>query len=138
MGQIGRVSYELLRQLDLERPVYGFEINFGLIREIKIPSYTASSRHPSLSRDLSFIFPCQVSSQTIIDAIRESAGELLINLELIDLYKENPETSTKKSLTFRLTLQSNSRNLKDEDADAVARSVVSRISAEYDGVLRSS
>jgi phenylalanyl-tRNA synthetase beta chain len=127
----------LLRQLDLERPVYGFEINFGLIREIKIPSYTASSRHPSLSRDLSFIFPCQVSSQTIIDAIRESAGELLINLELIDLYKENPETSTKKSLTFRLTLQSNSRNLKDEDADAVARSVISHIDAEHDGVLRS-
>ena len=137
VGQIGRVSYELLRQLDLERPVYGFEINFGLIREIKIPSYTASSRHPSLSRDLSFIFPCQVSSQTIIDAIRESAGELLINLELIDLYKEKPETSTKKSLTFRLTLQSNSRNLKDEDADAVARSVISHIDAEHDGVLRS-
>ncbi|XXK29400.1 hypothetical protein ACMAZH_06635 [Arenicellales bacterium nBUS_45] len=91
-----------------------------------------------MSRDLSFIFPDGTSSQTIIDAIRQSAGDLLINLELIDLYKENPKTSTEKSLTFRLTLQSNSRNLKDEDADAVAHSVVSRISAEYEGVLRSS
>ena len=138
VGQLGRISHDILMHLDLDQPVYAFEINFGLIREIKIPGYTSSSRYPSLSRDLSFIFPDGTSSQTIIDAIRRSAGDLLINLELIDLYKENPKTSTEKSLTFRLTLQSNSRNLKDEDADAVAHSVVSRISAEYDGVLRSS
>ncbi|XXK23389.1 phenylalanine--tRNA ligase subunit beta [Arenicellales bacterium nBUS_48] len=137
VGQMGRISHEVLTHQDLDQPVYAFEINFGLIQEIKIPSYMSTSRFPSLSRDLSFIFPYEAPSQTIIDAIRQSAGDLLISLELIDLYKEKPETSTKKSLTFRLTLQSNSRNLKDEDADTVARSVISHIDAEHDGVLRS-
>jgi phenylalanyl-tRNA synthetase beta subunit len=39
-------------------------------------------------------------------------------------------------MTFRLTLQSDYRNLTDEEVEAVARSVVAEIAANLGGELR--
>ena len=60
-----------------------------------------------------------------------------MQLELIDLYTDTGIESGEKSLTFRLTLQSNSRNLTDEEADRLIDAVLKRLSDQIGAALRS-
>ncbi|MBE31233.1 MAG: phenylalanine--tRNA ligase subunit beta, partial [Acidiferrobacteraceae bacterium] len=69
--------------------------------------------------------------------IKSAASELLVQLELIDLYTDTGIETGKKSLTFRLTLQSNSRNLTDEEADHLIDAVLKRLSDRIGAELRS-
>ncbi len=89
-----------------------------------------------MTRDLSFEFAESVEAFEVQSCIEKVGGELLRGTEVLDAYKEKDSKSTKKSMTFRLTLQSDYRNLTDEEVEAVARSVIAEITANLGGELR--
>jgi phenylalanyl-tRNA synthetase beta subunit len=62
----------------------------------------------------------------------------MVALELIDLYEAPEVGDRKKSLTYRLTLQSNYRNLRDDEVDRLIEVVLEDIRKEIGGELRSS
>ena len=61
----------------------------------------------------------------------------MVTLELIDLYEGSAIGDQKKSLTYRLTLQSNYRNLTDEEADQLIVTVLASLGEQVGAVLRS-
>ena len=135
-GYIGRVAHALLNTVDIDRPVFAFELAWDAIRERPIPRHHPVSRFPQVTRDLSFEFAESVEAFEVQSCIEKVGGELLRGTEVLDAYKEKDSKSTKKSMTFRLTLQSDYRNLTDEEVEAVARSVVAEIAANLGGELR--
>ena len=137
IGWLGRINHHLLQTVDLDRMVYAFEINWDAICQTKIPSHQPTSRFPFVTRDLSMIFADDVAAMDVENCIKAAAGALLAGVEIIDLYKEKNAQSTEKSLTFRLTLQADYRNLTDEEADDIVRNVVRDVGATTGGQLRS-
>ncbi len=67
----------------------------------------------------------------------ESAGgNLLVGVELFDLYRGNPLPVGQKSLAFRLTYQSMEASLRDADAAKLRERIIRRVEKETGGKLR--
>jgi phenylalanyl-tRNA synthetase beta chain len=135
-GWVGRISPKLQEFVELESPIFAFELDWDLINKTKIPEFLPASRFPAIGRDLSFVFSNDIAAATIGACIRESAGELLVSLELVDIYRGKGIKEGQKSVTFRLTLQSNSRSLTDEEADNITGRIIAAIASGLDGELR--
>ncbi len=137
IGRLGRISEALLADLDINGPVFGFELDWERINQRNIPQHCAASRYPAVSRDISIVIAKETSSDAVRKCIEAAAPELMIALDLIDAYQDSAIGDEKKSLTYRLTLQSNYRNLTDEEADRVVETVLGKLKAELEGELRS-
>ena len=135
-GWVGRISPKLQEFVELESPIFAFELDWDLINKTKIPEFLPASRFPAIGRDLSFVFSNDIAAATIGACIRESADELLVSLELVDIYRGKGIKEGQKSVTFRLTLQSNSRSLTDEEADNITGRIIAAIASGLDGELR--
>ena len=137
IGRVGRISPDLLEEVEIVVPVFGFELDWAKIETTEPPRFNAVSRFPMVARDISIVIPEETVSADAAAIIESAAGDLLVQLELIDVYTDVGIESGKKSLTFRLTLQSNSRNLTDEEADHLIDAVLTRLSDQIGAVLRS-
>ena len=138
IGRIGRISTVLLTELDIAGPVFAFELDWELLQQGQIPEYSAASRYPAVNRDISLVVRKDTPAVAVQACIRSSAQALMVALELIDLYEAPEVGDQKKSLTYRLTLQSNYRNLTDDEVDRLIEAVLEDIREEIGGELRSS
>ena len=105
--------------------VHGFELDFAKMLECVALSslrYSAPSRFPSMVRDVSLFVPIATRAGDVEAVIRAHAGALIRMVSLIDVF-EKPEEA-KKSLAFRMVLQSDERTLSDEEANAVVDRVI--------------
>ncbi|MFC1802104.1 hypothetical protein ACFLY7_01555, partial [Patescibacteria group bacterium] len=88
----------------------------------KFKLYKTSSKYPSIGRDIALFVPTETEAGVVEEEIKKSAGELLVDLKLFDIFQK-PD-SDKKSLAFSLVLQSNERTLSDEEANGVNSNVI--------------
>ena len=72
----------------------------------------------------------------VLDMIRDSAGDLLVELELFDIYRGENLGKSKKSLAFSLTFQSESSNLTALEVDALTGKIIRNLGSELDAQLR--
>jgi phenylalanyl-tRNA synthetase beta chain len=135
-GWIGRISPQLQEFVELESPIFAFELDWDLINKSNIPQFSPASRFPVIGRDLSFVFSNDITAAKIRACIRKSAGELLATLDLVDIYRGKGIKEGKKSATYRLTLQSNSRSLTDKEADNITGRIIAAIASDLGGELR--
>jgi len=94
--------------------------------------YVAFSRHPVAVRDITVELPADsgVEAATLTRAIREAAGVLLVDLDIVDAYRR-PDDG--RAITWRLTLQASDRSVTGEEANAAqerARHAAYRLIAE--------
>ena len=68
--------------------------------------------------------------------IRAAGGDLLVDLDLFDLYRGDKLPAGAKSLAFRLTYQSQATNLRDADVAKLRERIVRRVEREVGGKLR--
>ncbi|OGG79594.1 hypothetical protein A3A39_02080 [Candidatus Kaiserbacteria bacterium RIFCSPLOWO2_01_FULL_54_13] len=87
--------------------------------------YTSFSKYPFIVRDISLWVPAGTKSGEILEIVRVEAGELLVRSELFDTF----EKGEKKSLAFRLVLQSFEKTLTDEEANAVMKRIYTVVKA---------
>ena len=107
----------------------GFELDFVkmvTLSDIEV-RYTVPSRYPSIIRDVSLFVPMHTKAGDVEAVIRSAMGALVRSLSLIDVF-EKPEEG-KKSLAFRMVLQSFEKTLSDDEANAVGANVISALEA---------
>jgi phenylalanyl-tRNA synthetase beta chain len=109
--------------------INGFELDFAKMVELMNDSmvYTAPSRFPSIIRDISLFVPMTTKVGDVKAVIAKAMGEIVRTVELIDVF-EKPEEQ-KKSLAFRMVLQSFEKTLADDEANAVSNSVIAALEA---------
>jgi phenylalanyl-tRNA synthetase beta chain len=74
--------------------------------------------------------------QALLDRIRASAGPLLTDLVVFDIYRGKGITPGRKSVAIGLNLQDISRTLTDVDTDAVVAQVVTDLEREHNAAIR--
>jgi phenylalanyl-tRNA synthetase beta chain len=136
IGHIGLLRPDIQEVLDFDFPVYLFEIHLNAICHRVIPTYRRVSRYPWVSRDISVVISEQIPAGKVEKAIWAAGGRLLTSVRLFDVYVGKPIEKQKKSLSFRLTLQSSSRNLTDREVETVLRRIVTALQ-KLGGQLRS-
>lgn len=82
------------------------------------------SRMPSSDLDLAFVLDDDVPAEKLEKAIRQGAGNLLVDLELFDVFRGPTLARGRRSLAYRLRLQAADRNLTEADVAGVRNAVV--------------
>src|SRR5690606_9061790 len=86
LGWIGELHPRLLRTLDLDGPVLGFELDLEPLCRRAIARPQALSRYPSVRRDIAFVAPQAASWAALEATIRRAGGPLLAEVRLFDRY----------------------------------------------------
>jgi len=136
VGYIGSLHPNKQRALDLPKPAFLFEIVMGELTSALLPKFSPLSRFPEVSRDLAMVVDKQHCVADLERSIRKSAGDVLKNLKLFDVYSGEGIDPKRKSLAFSLTFQHASRTLKDEEVNTSVTSVVRCLEEEFGANLR--
>jgi phenylalanyl-tRNA synthetase alpha chain len=95
------------------------------------------SKYPPVIRDISFIVPKTFSPNDYFDLVRDIAGDLVEQVELIDEYSNDEKFGVdKKSYAYRITYRSNDRTLTNEEVDVLHRSLEKKTAEEFGAVVR--
>ncbi|RMH94514.1 phenylalanine--tRNA ligase subunit beta [Lysobacter pythonis] len=136
IGWIGELHPGLWDELGIGLPVVGFELDLAMLARRGARRAEASSKFPSVRRDLSLLVPEAVEWQALADTVRQAAGGLLRDLRLFDRYVGKGVDSGFKSLTMGLILQEESRTLTELEVDEVVASVIEALAREHGANIR--
>lgn len=117
-------------------PVLGWEIDFDILKSVSSEEleYSPVSRYPSAVRDLSIFVPFRTKVEEVLDVIENTAGEILFDTDLFDIY-ENEE---RKSFAFRLVFQSYDKTLSDKEINEVMDRVIKALDERPEWEVRKS
>ncbi|MGH8121626.1 MAG: phenylalanine--tRNA ligase subunit beta, partial [Rudaea sp.] len=136
IGSYGALHPRLLKALDIDGDIYAFEFDLEPLAARAVPRAIATTRFPSVRRDLSFELPESVTYSTVEASVRAAVGPTLREIFVFDRYAGKNLGAGVKSLAIGLILQDDYRTLTDADADACVRSAVAAIERDCQARLR--
>ena len=136
IGLVGKLHPANQKFYGIDHAVYLFEVDLEPLSSCLLPVFLDISKFPSVQRDLAVLVDQEVNAQSVLALVRSSAGELLRNLELFDVYRGDPLEKNKKSFAYRLTFRSESSNLTSSEIEAVMKKIVGALEQKMGARLR--
>lgn len=136
VGYLGALHPELAKALDLDQPVYLFELVLAEVKQGKLPKFSELSRFPEVRRDLALLVDREVPAEAVLATIREAAGEWMTDLRLFDVYHGKGIDPLRKSLAVGLTWQHPSRTLTDDEVNNTTQNIVTSLEDRFNATLR--
>ncbi len=137
--EMGTVSPMLLKQFDIDAPVYFADINWNqlmkAIRNAKV-SYREISRFPAVSRDLALLIDQSVEFAQIEKIAYQTEKKLLKAVTLFDVYEGKNLPAGKKSYAVNFILQDNEKTLNDKQIDAIMQKLIQNLKQQLNAELR--
>lgn len=114
----------------------GFELNFEELAKLVVEEkeYRPISKYPAITRDLALFAPMNEKVINILDIIENTAGELLVDTDLFDIYEQQAED--RKSLAFHLVFQSYEKTLTDAEINALMEKIFTAMEANPNWEVR--
>lgn len=137
VGILGQVSHEVQEAFGLDVPVIAASLNISnVIREmIDYKQYIPASDFPSVERDVAVMLDRSVEFSSVKNALKE-IDQLVREVILTDVYTGEGIEEGKKSVTFRITLQSDSRTLESDEVEKIMTNVQNVLSEKFNGTIR--
>ncbi|HHW69027.1 MAG TPA: phenylalanine--tRNA ligase subunit beta [Tenericutes bacterium] len=120
------------------KDIYVLELNLNKLytKRTKSIKYNEPSKYPSISKDLAFIFNENVLSADVERIIRKTAGKLLSNLELFDLYTGENVRENEKSLAYSLMFTDHNKTLVEDEVNQIINKIIKEVENKLNGRLR--
>lgn len=136
IGWVGHLHPALLKALDLDGEVVGFELDLDPLQERPLPKARPLSRFPSVRRDLALVVPEATPWEALETSLRAALGEQLREVLVFDRYVGPGLEAGTKSIAMGLILQDVSRTLTDHDADRAMAAAVAAMERDCGARLR--
>ncbi|MGI8683657.1 MAG: phenylalanine--tRNA ligase subunit beta, partial [Acidimicrobiales bacterium] len=138
VGHVGEVDPDVSAAFGIEGRVGWIELDLaGLLPTGTVyPQAVAVGRHPSSDIDLAFLVDDDVPAAAVAASIRVATGDLLEDLRLFDVYRNDRLGAGRRSLAFRLRLQAPDRTLTDADVAEVRQRCIDAVSTAHKAELR--
>ncbi|MDN5275683.1 MAG: pheT [Candidatus Saccharibacteria bacterium] len=133
IGVIGEYKASVRRAFKLPEHTAGFEIApqaLLALTQQQGPSYSPSSRFPSVGRDICFQIPASVPYAQLMAAIPSSEADIVITVEPLDMYQP-PETDL-KNITVRLSFVSMNKTLVGAEVNELVGRVIETVTSHID------
>jgi len=131
IGILGALHPALLQELDLQGPIYLFELQLDALDKASLPQFQAISKFPAVRRDISFLVSQKISAQQIIQLVQNTAGELLSDICLFDVYQGKNVESGFRSLALGLMWQTLDRTLVDSEINERMDQVIAALKQQF-------
>jgi phenylalanyl-tRNA synthetase beta chain len=137
IGIVGEIDPAVARRSGLEGRVIAGEIDIApLVVDRGAWSFEPTSTYPPQVFDLAFDVAAEVPASAVLGAVGESAGELLEQLEVFDVYTGDAIAEGRKSIAVNLTLRAPDRTLNDEEVAPLRRDIAAAVESATGGTLR--
>ncbi len=116
--------------------VYCLEINLSKLLAIRTGTmkYKDISKYPGVIKDVAFIVDNAITSLELEVFIKKSAGKLLENIQIFDIYPNIEEG--KKSMAYKLTFSDSTRTLSDDEVMSVFNKIIADVTSKLNAKLR--
>lgn len=136
VGFFGALHPAIKKMLGITEPVFLFECFLNTITDVELPQFKAVSRFPNIRRDIAFIVDQEIQTQQLQNAIISSAGELLVSLQLFDVYQGKGIATGKKSVALGLIFQCADRTLKESEINELVERIITTLKKQFNVSLR--
>ena len=129
LAEFGAVHPAVLKALDVEGPVYAFELWLEAAPEPKKkaaksrPAWRGSSLMP-LSRDFAFMVPAALAAGDLVRAVQGADKALIAAVRVFDVYQGAGVPEGAKSLAVEVDIQPRDQTLGDKDIEALSAKIV--------------
>ncbi|MBK8552401.1 MAG: phenylalanine--tRNA ligase subunit beta [Ignavibacteria bacterium] len=138
IGNIYKADSKLKKQFEIESDVYIAEFDMDRIisKTGHSKKYREISKFPSVTRDLALIVDTKVTYDELRKSIIKSAGSLLKNVKLFDIYEDSKLGENKKSLAFTVNFSSIDKTLTDEEINKIVDKIIKNLETNLGATLR--
>lgn len=136
VGVIGEVHPQWVDKYELSCAPLVIEIDLSVLFQAPIPRYKEVSRFPAVMRDLALVVADDVPLTALIEALRGCAPQIVVSVELFDLYVGEGVETGQKSLAFRVVMQDTRRTLADAEVDAALAVMIENAEQKFAAKLR--
>jgi phenylalanyl-tRNA synthetase beta chain len=134
VGHAGQLHPAVIERSGLPKGICAVELNLDALPVVDVLPAPRVSPFPAVFQDVSLVVDADVAAQTVEDAVRAGAGELLEEVRLFDVFTGPQVGDDRKSLTFALRFRASDRTLTEDEASA-ARDAAVRCAAERVGAV---
>jgi phenylalanyl-tRNA synthetase beta chain len=129
IGAVGEIDPRVLPAWDVDSrvAVLDLDVQHLLTAPRRPAEMRPVSRQPSNDIDLAFVVPDTVPAADVERALRSAGGDLLVALELFDVYRGAGVPDNARSLAYRLRFQAVDRTLSDADAGALREKCIAAV-----------
>lgn len=139
LGTVGEVHPKVLGDFGINRKVYVFEINIETLASqvVLLNPYQSLPKFPAINRDLAVVLSTEVSVDRVMQGIISSAGPLLSDVRLFDVYNGEQVAAGSRSLAFSLTYRHHERTLTDSEIDVFHKNIIEHLDKTLMAKIRS-
>ncbi|MCR4958525.1 MAG: phenylalanine--tRNA ligase subunit beta [Prevotella sp.] len=137
--EMGILAKKLLKQFDLQQPVYFAELNWTQLMKATKKNevlFTDIPKHPAVSRDLALLVDNAVEFAQIEQTARQAEKKLLKRVELFDVYEGKNLPAGKKSYAVNFILQDEEKTMNDKQIDAIMQKLIASLKKQLGAELR--
>ena len=136
LGVIGELHPKVTEAFDIAETAYLFEINVTELLPFTIDHkmFIPIPRFPATVRDVALIVDTSVSHQQVMDIIKSFS--LVNQVAIFDFYSGKQVPVGKKSLAYRITYQSPTHTLTDEEVNKVQEQILKKLYQQLGAALR--
>ncbi len=97
--------------------------------------YKPLPQFPGVTRDIAIEVPLSVKWKDISELVSDSS-DLLVSVDLFDVYKGKHISEGRKSVAFRLEFMSEQRTLESDEIDVIVSEIIKKLENNFEAVLR--
>jgi phenylalanyl-tRNA synthetase beta chain len=138
IGYLGQLSPRIAGRWDIKRPIWGFELDGGLCRQLArhTTSFVPLPKFPPLLRDLSILADRTVPVGDLVATIRQAGQPWIRNVELFDLYQGDAVPAGQRSLTFAIEYLDEEKTLNESAVESLHQKIVGALGTTHRATLR--
>ncbi|ULP49420.1 phenylalanine--tRNA ligase subunit beta [Mycolicibacter virginiensis] len=136
IGHAGQLHPAVIERAGLPKGTCAVELDLDAIPVTSALPAPRVSPFPAVFQDLALVVDEKVTAQSVADAVREGAGELLEDIALFDVYTGPQVGEGRKSLAFALRFRAADRTLTEDEASAARDAAVARAGEAVGATLR--
>ena len=138
LGIIGQIHPSVSKKYGIDVPCYAAELSFDALKaaidyDIK---YSPLPKFPAVTRDIAMLVDRETPVAEIEAVIRRSAGKLLEDIKLFDVYEGEQIPEGKKSVAYSAVFRAADRSLTGDEVQEVFDKVLKNLASELDAQLR--
>lgn len=134
----GEIHPQVMENYGIKDRVYIAEIAIDKIAKYSKENkkYEPIAKYPAVERDLAIIVDEEIESGSIEKLIQKKAKDILEEVKLFDVYRNEKLGDSKKSLAYSLKFRSKEKTLQEEQINETMNSIIETLEKELKAELR--
>ncbi|MFT7235556.1 MAG: phenylalanyl-tRNA synthetase beta chain, partial [Methylophagaceae bacterium] len=137
VGWIGAIHPKLHKALDLNVPVYVFELALSSLLMSEIPAFSVLSKFPAIRRDLALVVSGTITAGEIKHCLNDVRSDILKETQVFDVYSGDGVEQGQKSIAVAFHMQHTERTLTDDEVNALILRITTQLEQKIGATIRS-